>query len=662
MRSGLGDKAQPLQKLREGASLDAPFFYPDSTRAAATVAQLTPGGRMLQNIRDNSQGWIAKTIIGIIVVLLALTGFDAIFNAASNSRDAAEVNGEEISLDELNQAMNMQRRQLAQQLGGDFDPSLLDDKLVRESSLRALIDRALLLQGARSANFAFSEAALDQLILQTPEFTVDGAFNAARFDQVIQQMGYTRLQFRELLKQEMLIGQLRAGISGSGFVTDEQIEAFARLEQQTRDFASITVPANVDAVEVSDNEAREYYEQNTDRFRSPEQVVLEYVELNKDSFFDQVEVSDEEVQNLYQQRIANLAEQRRAAHILIESDDSSDAEAKAKIEEIAKRLAAGEDFAALAKEVSEDPGSANEGGDLGFAGPGVYDPAFEEALYALDEGQVSIPVRSDFGWHLIKLLGVRSPEVPALEDMRPELVRELKAQQVEQRFVEASKLLEDTAFESSDLTQPAQELGLSVQATEAFGREGGAGIAANRQVIQTAFSDEVLIDGANSSVIELDPDTVVAVRIKEHLQPEVLPFDTVKEGIITQLQRGKAAEMAVEEGERLIATLREGGRAAQQWQPVEAASRNQDGVEPAVLQQVFRMPRPAVSDKPTYDSVRLANGDFVVVRLDGVSEPTAELSEEDKQNYRRFLASRSGQQDFAAYRQMLHADAEVETF
>ena len=636
-------------------------FYPDS-RAAAMTAQLTPGGRMLQNIRDNSQGWIAKTIIGIIVMLLALTGFDAIFNAASNSRSAAEVNGEEISLDELNQAMNMQRRQLAQQLGGNFDPSMLDDKLVRESSLRALIDRALLLQGARDADFVFSEAALDQLILQTPEFTVDGAFNAARFDQVIQQMGYTRLQFRELLKQEMLIGQLRAGISGSGFVTDEQIEAFARLEQQTRDFATITVPAETAAVEVSDDEAREYYEQNTDRFRSAEQVVVEYVELNKESFFDQVEASEEEVQDLYQQRIANLAEQRRAAHILIEADDSGDANAKEKIGEVAKRLASGEDFAALAKELSEDPGSANEGGDLGFAGPGVYDPAFEEALYALKEGQVSAPVRSDFGWHLIKLLDVQSPEIPTLESLKPELVRELKAQQVEQRFVEASKQLEDTAFESSDLLQPAQELGLSVQTTEAFGREGGAGVASNRQVIQAAFSDEVLVDGANSGVIELDPDTVVAVRVKEHLQPEVLPFDAVKDDIIAQLKRSKAAEQALETGERLIATLRDGGQVEQQWQPVEAASRSQEGVEPAVLQQVFRMSKPAASDQPSYSSVRLSDGDFVVVRLSGVSEPKAELSVEDKQNYRRFLASRSGQQDFAAYRQLLHADAEIETF
>ena len=617
---------------------------------------------MLQNIRDNSQGWIAKTIIGVIIMLLALTGFDAIFNAASNSRNAAEVNGEEISLDELNHAMNMQRRQLAQQLGGNFDPSTLDDKLVRESSLRALIDRSLLLQGARNADFAFSETALDQLILQTPEFSENGAFNAVRFDQVIQQMGYTRLQFRDLMKQEMLIGQLRAGISGSGFVTDAQVEAFARLEQQTRDFATISIPADTATVEVSDEEARQHYEQNTERYRSAEQVVLEYVELKKESFFDQVEVSDEDVDSLYQQRIANLAEQRRAAHILIEADDASDSDARAKIDEVAKRLKAGEDFAALAKEVSEDPGSANEGGDLGFAGPGVYDPAFEEALYALGEGQVSEPIRSEFGWHLIKLLGVQSPEVPTLDSLKPELVRELKAQQVEQRFVEAAKKLEDAAFESSDLTQPAQELGLSVQSTEAFGREGGAGIAANRQVIQAAFSEEVMVDGANSGVIELDPDTAVAVRVKQHLQSEVLPFDEVKGDILAQLQHSKAADQAKDASEQLIASLRDGGEANGQWRAVEAASRNQEGVEPEVLQQVFRMAKPEANNKPSFGSVRLASGDYVVIRLNGVSEPESALSEEDKRNYRRFLASRSGQQDFAAYRQMLHSDAKIEIF
>lgn len=618
---------------------------------------------MLQNIRDNSQGWIAKTIIGIIVVLLALTGFDAIFNAASNSQTAAKVNGEEISRYDLDQAMNMQRRQLAQQLGQDFDASLLDDRLLRDSALGSLIDRMLLLQGAKSADFAFSREALDQLILQTPEFQVDGAFSAARFDQVIQQMGYSRLQFRQLLEQEMLIGQLRAGISGTGFVTDQQVENFARLEMQTRDFETLTIPAQHETIEVSDEQIEEYYETNADRFRTPEQVIVEYVELKKESFFDQVEASDEELQDLYQQQIANLDEQRRAAHILIETGgELSDQEAKAKIEEIAARVKGGEDFAAIAKEVSQDPGSANEGGDLGFAGTGVYDPAFEDALYALNEGEVSAPVQSEFGWHIIKLLGVQSPEVPSFESMKPELVRELKAQQVEQRFVEISKQLEDAAFEASDLTQPAQELGLMVQTTNAFGREGGEGIAANRQVIQAAFSDEVLVDGANSSVIELDPETSIALRVKEHLKPAAIPLADVRDDIVVQLQRSLAAETARTQGEQLLAELRDGKQPDGQWQPVEAAARSQEGVAPALLQAVFRMPRPQQQDKPNYTGVALGNGDYVVVRLNGVNEPETALSDEEKLNYRRFLASRIGQQDFAAFRQKQQAAAKIERF
>ncbi|MFI8465194.1 SurA N-terminal domain-containing protein [Stutzerimonas stutzeri] len=619
---------------------------------------------MLQNIRDNSQGWIAKTIIGIIVMLLALTGFEAIFNAASNNQNAAEVNGEEISRYDLDQAMNMQRRQLAQQLGQDFDASLLDDRLLRDSALGSLIDRMLLLQSAKNANFAFSSEALDQLILQTPEFQVDGAFSAARFDQVIQQMGYSRLQFRQLLEQEMLIGQLRAGISGTGFVTDQQVDNFARLEMQTRDFATLTLPAQQEAIEVDDEQIKKYYEANADRFRTPEQVIVEYVELKKESFFDQVEVSDEELQELYQKQIANLAEQRRAAHILIETGgELSDDEAKAKIDEIATRVKNGDDFAAVAKEASQDPGSASEGGDLGFAGPGVYDPAFEAALYALNEGEVSAPVKSEFGWHIIKLLGVQSPEVPAFESLKPQLVRELKAQQVEQRFVETSKQLEDSAFEASDLAQPAQELGLMVQTTEAFGRDGGDGITANRQVIQAAFSDEVLVDGANSSVIELDPDTSIALRVKEHLKPAAIPLADVREDIVQQLQRSLAAEAARAKGEQLLADLRKGQQPDDgQWQAVEAATRSQEGVAPALLQAVFRMPRPEQQDKPSYSGVALSNGDYTVVRLNGVNEPEAALTDEEKLNYRRFLASRVGQQDFAAFRQKLQAEAEIERF
>ncbi|TDV36581.1 peptidyl-prolyl cis-trans isomerase D [Pseudomonas helmanticensis] len=623
---------------------------------------------MLQNIRDNSQGWIAKTIIGVIVALMALTGFDAIFQATTHKNEAAKVNGEEISQNELSQAVDMQRRQLMQQLGKDFDASLLDEKMLRESALKGLIDRKLLLQGAEQAKFAFSEGALDQVILQTPEFQVDGKFSSERFDQVIRQLGYSRMQFRQMLAQEMLIGQLRAGVAGSGFVTDAEVLAFARLEKQTRDFATLNVKADPAAVKLTDDEVKAYYDEHAKEFMTPDQVIIDYVELKKSSFFDQVAVKDEDLQAAYQKEIANLSEQRRAAHILIEvNDKTTEAQAKAKIDEVQARLAKGEKFEALAKEFSQDPGSANNGGDLGYAGPGVYDPAFEKALYSLSKDQVSEPIRTDFGYHLIKLLGVEAPEVPTLASLKDKLTRELKAAQVEQRFVEATKQLEDSAFEASDLAQPAADLKLTVHTSKPFGREGGEGVAANRAVVTAAFSTEVIDEGANSTAIELDPETVIVLRSKEHLKPAQLPLESVNAAIRTQLTKEYASAAAKTKAEKLIADLRDGKAPldkaveGQNWKTTEAATRGQEGVDPAVLQALFRMPKPAAKDKPTFTSVTLADGSLMIVRLNGVNEAAAPTDEE-KVQYRRFLASREGQQDFAAYRKQLEAQAEIKRF
>ncbi|OFJ43865.1 peptidylprolyl isomerase [Pseudomonas koreensis] len=623
---------------------------------------------MLQNIRDNSQGWIAKTIIGVIVALMALTGFDAIFQATTHKNEAAKVNGDEISQNELSQAVDMQRRQLMQQLGKDFDASLLDEKMLRESALKGLIDRKLLLQGAEQAKFSFSEAALDQVILQTPEFQVDGKFSSERFDQVIRQLGYSRMQFRQMLAQEMLIGQLRAGVAGSGFVTDAEVLAFARLEKQTRDFATLNVKADPAAVKLTDDEVKAYYDEHAKEFMTPDQVIIDYVELKKSSFFDQVAVKDEDLEAAYQKEIANLAEQRRAAHILIEvNDKTTEAQAKAKIDEVQARLAKGEKFEALAKEFSQDPGSANNGGDLGYAGPGVYDPAFEKALYSLSKDQVSEPIRTDFGYHLIKLLGVEAPEVPTLASLKDKLTRELKAAQVEQRFVEATKQLEDSAFEASDLAQPAADLKLTVHTSKPFGREGGEGVAANRAVVTAAFSPEVIDEGANSTAIELDPETVIVLRSKEHLKPAQLPLESVSAAIRTQLTKEHASAEAKTRAEKLIADLRDGKAPldkaidGQNWKITEAATRGQEGVDPAVLQALFRMPKPAAKDKPTFSSVTLPDGSLMVVRLNGVNEAAAPTDEE-KAQYRRFLASREGQQDFAAYRKQLEAESEIERF
>lgn len=622
---------------------------------------------MLQNIRDNSTGWISKSIIGLIVVLFAFTGFDAILGSTSNSNNAAKVNGEEITFDALAEAKNLQRRQLLQQFGKDFDASLIDDALLSEAALKGLISRKLLVQAADQSGFAFSSALIDQFILLAPEFQVDGKFNADRFDQVIRQMGYTRLQFRHMIEQEMRTGQLRAGIAATAFVTEQEAQAFADLERQTRDFATLTIKPALDKVTVTDEDAKTYYSENASEFLTPEQVVVEYIELDKKAFFDQVTVDDAALQEMYQAEIANLAEQRHAAHILFEvSGDVTDAQAKAAAQNAIERINAGEDFAAVAKEMSDDIGSAEQGGDLGFAAQGVYDPAFEDALYALEKEQVSVPVRTDYGWHVIKLLDVQAADIPTFASLKDKLSQDLKTQQVEQRFVEAVRDLESAAYESADLQQPASELGLEIKVSEPFGREGLDGLFANRQVLQAAFSTEVLEEGANSTAIELDPETTVVLRVKEHKRPEPIEFAEVSTQIREQLIAQRAIEHARSQGEALLSSLQEGQTSVEQaqqeaWQVVEAATRGQENIDPEVLQALFKMPKPETG-AAKFAGLNLSNGDYVVVRLTGVNAADVSLSGSELKQYRDILASRAGQVDFNAFLQQLELDAKIQRF
>ena len=622
---------------------------------------------MLQNIRDNSTGWISKSIIGLIVVLFAFTGFDAILGSTSNSNNAAKVNGEEITLDALAEAKNLQRRQLLQQFGKDFDASLIDDALLSEAALKGLISRKLLVQAADQSGFAFSSALIDQFILLAPEFQVDGKFNADRFDQVIRQMGYTRLQFRQMIEQEMRTGQLRAGIAATAFVTEQEAQAFADLERQTRDFAMLTIKPELDKVAVTEDEVKAYYDENSSQFLTQEQVVVEYVELEKSAFFDQVVVDDAALQELYQAEIANLVEQRHAAHILFEvTADVTDEQAKAAAQSAIERINAGEEFAAVAKEVSDDIGSAEQGGDLGFAAQGVYDPAFEDALYALENGQISAPVRTDYGWHVIKLLGVQAADVPSFASLKDKLSQDLKSQQVEQRFVEAVRELESAAYESADLQQPASELGLEIKVSEPFGREGLDGLFANRQVLQAAFSTEVLEEGANSTAIELDPETTVVLRVKEHKRPEQIAFAEVSTQIREQLLVKRAIEQAQSQGQALLSSLQEGKTSTAQaqqdaWQVVEAATRDQESVDPEVLQALFKMPKPE-ANAAEFAGLNLSNGDYVIIRLTGVNAAADSLTASELKQYREILASRAGQVDFNAFLQQLELDAKIQRF
>ncbi|MDY7219624.1 SurA N-terminal domain-containing protein [Denitrificimonas sp. JX-1] len=619
---------------------------------------------MLQNIRDHSTGWISKSIIGLIVVLFAFTGFDAIIGATSNSNNAAKVNGEEITLDALVAAKNLQRRQLAQQFGDDFDVNQIDDKLLTEAALQGLIARKLLVQSADQAGFVYPSSAVDQFILTAQEFQVDGQFNADRFDQVIRQMGYTRLQFRQMIEEEMRTSQLRAGIAGSAFVTAQEAQEFARLERQTRDFTMLVIEPDIEQASVSEEEVQTYYNENPTQFMTADQVIVEYIELEKSTFFDDVIVEQADLKELYEAEIANLSEQRRAAHILIEvAGDRSDEQARDTAEQAIARINAGEDFAAIAQELSDDIGSAQDGGDLGFAAAGIYEPEFEDALFALGKEQLSEPVRTQFGWHVIKLLDIRPADIPSFASLEEKLTQNLKAREVEQRFVEAVRDLEGYAYESADLQQPAAEMGLTVKVSEPIGREGTTGIFANRKVLDAAFSPEVLEEGANSLVIELDPETSVVLRVKEHQRPEPIAFSDVSEQIKQQLIEQRATENAKSDGEALLATFKadKASIVGDEWQTVEAATRMQDRFDPQVLQTLFKMPKPH-DGQVEFAGVSLNSGDYVLLRLTGVNDSPAPLDAQELAQYQQALAARTGQVDFDALLQQMELDAKVERF
>ena len=626
---------------------------------------------MLQNMRDKSQSWIAKVIVGVIVLVFALTGWESISRFTSNDQKAAEVNGTVISTPELEQAVSQQRRQLSQQLqqmGEQFDPDMIDDALLRDSVLQGLIDRAVLLEGAKDAKLRISEQMIDQMLLNTPDFQVNGQFDANRFDIVIRNMGMSsRMEFRELVRQELMLAQLRNAYQATAFATPREREHLARLENQSRDFAVLELPVDNDAVEVTDELVEQYYNDNRADFMSPEQVVLETLTLSSRDFFDAASIDESAVEAMYYQQIGNMTEQRRASHILFDLE-GDEAEVLEQVEAVKARIDAGEDFAALVKEFSQDSGTVNNGGDLGYVERDSFDPDFEDALYALEENEVSEPVRSSFGYHLIKLTDLQSTEVPSLESMRPSLEQELKSEQVARRFIEASQELANLAYESEDLAEPARVLNAEVETHGPLERSGGEGITANPRVMSAAFSDDVLLDRRNSQLIELDAETVAVVRVKQHLTPEQRPLEEVKAEIADRLQFEQAVEAADQQAQELVTNLRTGeldtatlaAQLGQEWQVHEAAARTDRDVHQALLRSVFAMPRP--DGAPVYGHFRQPDGSQWLVELRGVATPEDALSEADAPMYGNFVSGQSGEQDFAAVRQQLQEEADIKRF
>ena len=623
---------------------------------------------MLQNIRDNIQGTAAKVIIAIIIVPFALFGIDSLFNSSSQP-PAARINGEKVSEAELQQAIAMQKRRLISVMGQQLDPAMLDDAVLRKPALDSLIKQQLLLQAADEAGIEVSDQQLNAVIAGMPQFQEDGRFSQERYQQVLRLQGYSGALFKQMLRSDLRIQQLSASVASSAFVTDADVDDAVAYLYETRGFHSVTIPLSKyeSQVVVGDEELQRFYNDNTSRFQSQPKVKLSYLELTEQQFYQPV--SEEQVKAEYENMIANLntESEREAAHILLEiNDQQSREQALEKLKNAKAKLQAGESFEALAKYLSEDVGSADDGGRLGFTRGDSFPPEFEEALASLQPGQVSDPVETDAGLHLIKLLSVKEAETPTLDSMRLEITERLRHQKAQPALMAAVETLKDLVFNAEGLRMPADELKLTVRQTDWLTEDADSELFSHERVKQAAFDAELRDQALNSDVFELSPERFVVIHVDAYQAPQALPFNEVKAEISAELKAQKAQALAVAEAQEIEAALAAGERAEDvakarglEWQASQSIRRTDISVEQDVRRFVFQMPLPEEKNV-TASTLHRQTGDYLVVQLrEHQVGQRATLDAETLASVRRSMSQNAASQAFASYFNILWNAAEI---
>lgn len=625
---------------------------------------------MLHFIRERAQSWFAWVIVMMIIIPFALWGVNQ-YAGGGGEIVVASVNGVDISQRQLQIAHLKQRQRLQDALGDNFRPELFPEERMKQQLLQELIEKELLVTTAGKAGFRVGNEQLADTIRNIPSLQDNGSFSNAAYEAALRRQGMTPGMFEQNMRRDLVAQQYYEGITETGFVTQREIEAYAKLRNQKRDIGYMVIPVSQyeGDVSVDDKEIASFYEENRDRFRVPEQVGIRYIELNAADIAAGISVSEEELRSRYDSQAMNYRtqEERHARHILIQLDEGANAEAVTAAEktllDLRERAEKGESFAELAREYSQDPGSAQEGGDLGFFGKGIMDPAFEQAAFALNEGEVSQPVRSAFGVHLILLEAIRPSETKSFEAVRGELLAELRRDRAEQLYYDKADALSNLTYEHPDtLELAAQELGLEIKTTGLFARNAGKGIAADPKVNGAAFSEEVLLRGNNSEALEVGKNHLVVLRLNEHQPEMVRPLDEVKDAVVNILTRNKARakadEVAAMQRDRLVAG-EEPEVVAQalnvEWQRVEI-TRIDTQIDPLIIDKAFSMLRPE-EGKPRADQAQTSNGDKALIVLYSVKE--GELQPEQVESFRAQLQRSVSDADFTAVLGALKAKADI---
>ncbi|RKT45067.1 SurA N-terminal domain-containing protein [Thiocapsa rosea] len=589
---------------------------------------------MLQAIRERAQGWLAWVIVGFISIPFALWGIQS-YLGVGGEPVVATVNGVEITDRDLSRRAQQARIELRERLGAAYDPALFEEGRLRAEVLDDMIRQTLLLDVSNRIGMRVSDEEVRIQILAEPAFQRDGRFDRESYERLLRLQGLSPAQFEEQLRQQLIGNQLLRAVVGSELITSRELDDYRRLSGQTRELSYALMPAadfQSDAP-IGEDEIQAFYEANAARFQSPEMVKLDYLVLDVAELAKGAEIRDDELLRVYEQDQSRFGqpELRSVRHLLVtvpqDADEASAQAVEAQVQAIRERILAGEAFDEVARAESQDPGSASEGGSLGTIEQGIMDPVFDMVAFALPEGELSQPVRTRFGYHLIEVTEIIPPAVKSFEEVKEELRAEVSRQRAESLFYDLGERLANVAYETPDSLEPAaDELGLTLQQSDWIGRAGGEGVLAHPRVTGAAFSDEVLVGRTNSDLIEPERDVLRAVvlRVADHRVAAVRPLDEVRDEIAEELRSERARESALQAAGTAVEQLRQGVNWSEAMpsavvESPGAVARDLQSVPAPVRQLAFTLPAP-VEGTASVGTTVLENGDVAVIQVTAVKD------------------------------------------
>ena len=619
---------------------------------------------MLQFIRDNATGWIAWGIVILISIPFALWGIHQ-YVAPESSVAVATVDDVEIGYYDYQRAYARRRQQLQSILGAGIIGDEEDARL-RRDVLDTMIDSEVLVGSAAAAGMRVGDGQLASTIQTQEVFRSGDRFSQEMYEGWLRTQGYSPGGFEENLRRSIVEQQIAAGIAGSEFLSGSGLRDAVRMHMQTRTFSLLTIPAtDFDVPDPTDAEIRTHFEQHRGDFTAPERVRLRYLEVSLDEIAAGVKADDDELRALFESDPGRFVtpEKREVSHILVsvppDAGEDDVARARDRLSALRDRVAAGESFEELARESSDDPGSAAAGGGLGFIERGMMVPEFEQAAFALATGEVSDPVRTSFGWHLVKVTSVQESASATFEDVRDQVLAQYQSREAERIFAERVETLANVTYEHPEsLEAGARELGLTIREAGPVTRGGQSddAIASQPAVVAAAFSSDVLDAGNNSEPIEFEPGRVVVVRAFDHERSRELELEEARADIVRALRAQARRRAVTERGLAMLGDLRSGrdadaaaADAGLEWTWFEDVGRTGAGLSGQLLEVAFRMPRPGFGTAQ-FDGVLDVHGDFVIVSLSRVDDgDTSSMSDEEIAVLRRALESDNGRTAFDAF-------------